>query len=223
MTIVTDVSFPVYREEWLADVREGGPSTTELGHRFARKILTQWRDIDDSSDDLVYCDGAGDGGIDIAYLDRGEAADGDTDTAADGHTWYLVQSKYGSAFQGTNTLLHEGQKVIDTLDGQRQHLSSLAQGLLERLTNFRLQASDRDRIVLVFAAEEPLTEDQKRALDDVRAIGRNRLGPIFDVEAVSVETIYLRTLEDTAAGAIADIEVPMKASMVPSGHDLLVG
>ena len=60
--MTTTVDFESYRQEWLNDVKLGNPSTTELGHRFARKILTQWRDIDDSSDDLVYCDGAGDGG-----------------------------------------------------------------------------------------------------------------------------------------------------------------
>jgi len=109
MTIATtSVTFDAFREEWLAEVREGDPSTTELGHRFARKILTQWREIEDASDDLVYCDGAGDGGIDIAYLDRGDTGNDDDLETVSGHTWYLVQSKYGSAFQGTGTLLEEG-------------------------------------------------------------------------------------------------------------------
>src|SRR6266568_2750935 len=116
----TSITFEAYREEWLEGVRDGKPSTTELGHRFARKILTQWLDIEDSSDDIVYCDGAGDGGIDIAYLQRSE------DQENDGDTWYLIQSKYGSAFKGVNTLLEEGQKVISTLEGRRPKLSSLA-------------------------------------------------------------------------------------------------
>lgn len=62
-----------FREQWLSEVISGNPSTTELGHRFAGKLTTQWLDIDPSSDDLVYCDGSGDGGIDIAFLDRGDA------------------------------------------------------------------------------------------------------------------------------------------------------
>src|SRR3712207_5096931 len=96
-------AFADYREEWLAEVRAGTPSTTELGHRFARKLLTQWREVEDSSDDLVYCDGAGDGGIDIAYLDRGDA--GEDDGGVAGNAWHLVQSKYGTAFQGANTIV----------------------------------------------------------------------------------------------------------------------
>jgi len=51
------VSFEAFRESWLTDMREGDPSSTEIGHRFALKLLSQWRDLDDASDDLEYCDG----------------------------------------------------------------------------------------------------------------------------------------------------------------------
>ncbi len=216
------ITFENFREEWLTEVRANDPSTTELGHRFARKLLTQWREIQDSSDDLVYCDGAGDGGIDIAYLDRAEG-DGDADGSVEGHTWYLIQSKYGSAFRGTGTLLEEAQKLIDTLSGQRKKLSSLVQSLLDRLLTFLQQASERDRIVLVFATEEELNEDQKRALSDIRAMGRNRLGPAFDVEAVSVATIFQRTLEEAQATKEPRGKLPFKANLVLSGEALLVG
>ncbi len=155
LAMCTPVAFPEFKFEWLEEVCEDNPSTTELGRRFARKLLTQWLDVEDSSDDIVFCDGAGDGGIDVAYLDRGDSASDGQDGASDGHTWYLVQSKYGKAFQGTRTILKEGQKVIDTLNGQRRSLSSLAEGLLEQLLTFQMGASDRDRMTLVFA---PISE-----------------------------------------------------------------
>jgi hypothetical protein len=138
----------------------------------------------------MYCDGSGDGGIDAAYLE----IDVGTDTTLETHTWYLIQSKYGKAFQGTSTLLKEGQKLVDTLDNPHKRLSSLTYDLLEQLSAFRRRASERDRIVLVFATEEPLTNAQRKTLRDVRAMGRDRLGPIFDVEAVAIDTIYRRTL-----------------------------
>ena len=215
-------TFEEYRQEWLADVRHGTPSTTELGHRFARKLITQWLDLDEATDDIVYCDGAGDGGIDIACLHRADAPDvQDGDGQTEGDVWYLVQSKYGSAFRGTSTLLEESQKVLETLGGSRPNLSSLAQGLQQRLFVFRQQASELDRLVLVFATEEPLTEGQKRALDDIRAVGRNRLGPMFDVEAVSVKTIYQRLLDEIAVGE--RVKIPLEAELAASGQDLLVG
>ncbi len=67
-----DVTYEAYREQWLEEVREGNPSTTRLGHRFAHKLLTHWLDISEDSEDVVYCDGSGDGGIDIAYLQRAD-------------------------------------------------------------------------------------------------------------------------------------------------------
>jgi hypothetical protein len=215
--------FDQFKEQWLAEVLERdsatnqSPSTTELGHRFARKIVTQWLDVDDS--DLVYCDGCGDGGIDIAYLDRGEHDNGEDTTH--GHTWYLVQSKYGKAFQGANTLLQEGQKVIDSLDGKHGRLSSLAEGLLEKLMHFRRQSSERDRIALVFATVEPLTDEQKTMLGDLRAMGRSRLGTAFDVESVSVATIFQRTIEDPPMEE--GLRLPITAHLAPSGEGLLVG
>jgi hypothetical protein len=220
------ISFEAFREQWLEDVRAGKPSTVELGHRFAYKLLTQWREISDPSDDVIYCDGAGDGGIDVAYLDRSQPGDGDN--GATGDTWYLVQSKYGSAFQGVGTLLIESQKVIETLAGQRQahhRLSSLTEDLIGRLNTFRRSASVEhgDRIVLVFATEDPLTDEQRSVLTSIRAMGRDRLGPIFDAEAFSVETIYLRTLDELPAGVTAKLRVPIHGKLVASGDKLLVG
>ena len=218
------ISFEAFREQWLEDIQNGNPSTVELGRRFAHKILVQCLDIESASEDLVYCDGSGDGGIDIAYLDRGEREDtgevGEESVA--GHTWYVVQSKYGKAFRGTSTLLEESQKVIDTLDGRRPNLASLAEKLLERLVNFRKQASERDKIRLVFATELPLNEEEKQILKDVRAMGRDRLGTIFDVESISIDTIYRRMLEELLVGKDR-IRVPLKAAMAESGEDVLVG
>ena len=219
--MTTQTDFPQYLIEWLTSVQDGSPSTTELGHRFGRKIITQWLDLNENIDELIYCDGAGDGGIDLAYLQRADIADDDTpEKPTEGHVWYLVQSKYGTAFQGTNTLLEESQKVIDTLDGRRNNLSSLAQGLQNQLSVFRQQAGELDRLVLVFATETPLTEPQKRVLTDIRAMGRNRLGPLFDVEAVSVATIFQRIQEGET---VSPITLPITAQLSVSGRDLLVG
>jgi hypothetical protein len=209
------VDFEAFRQEWLEDIVEANPSTVELGKRFSRKLITQWLDVDESSDDIVYCDGSGDGGIDIAFLNRGESVD---ESSEEGDTWYLIQSKYGKAFAGSKTLLEEAQKIIDTLDGKQKNLSSLSQDLLERLLTFRSKASERDKLIIAFATEEPLNDQQKRALDDIRAIGINRLGGIFDAEAVSIATIYQRLLEDRTI----QINIPL-SSKDAKGDKLLLG
>ncbi|HEV7252016.1 MAG TPA: AIPR family protein [Mesorhizobium sp.] len=216
------VEFESFRHSWLESITEGTPTSTVLGRRFALKLVTQWIDASEATADFVYCDGARDGGIDVAILDTGPD-DSNDEPEESGHSWYLVQSKYGSAFSGTETLLLEGQKVIDTLDGKRPKLNSLAEGLLERLTNFRNGASQSDRIVLVFATERGLSESEKRVLEDLRAMGRARIGTLFDVEAISIETIFQRLQEQAVAKADQRLTVELDAKMVHSGPDLLVG
>lgn len=206
----TNITVDQFLEEWLSDIVVGNPNTSELGNRFARKILTQWLDIDDSTDEIFYCDGTRDGGIDIAYLYEGNA---DDETESEGHRWYLVQSKYGTAFQGETTLLKEGEKLINTLDDPRKRLSSVSQDVIDRLNLFRHRASDRDRIILVFATIDPLTSRQLKTLKDIRAMGRDRLGPIFDVDAVSVETIFQGTLQTFTSSH--HLNVPIEIISLP--------
>jgi hypothetical protein len=217
------VDLEAFREQWLVDVKKENSSSIELGRRFAHKLLQQWLDIDDSSAELLYCDGSGDGGIDLAYLDAADDVAPIEDAPAKARTWYLIQSKYGAAFAGANTLLSEGKKVVDTLEGKTPSLSSLAEGLLERLVTFRNGASEYDSVVLVFGTEYSLTESERRALDELRTIGRGRLGPLFDVESASIQTIHQRTLDEAAAAAVARTAVPFTASLVASGLNLLVG
>lgn len=216
-----ELTFDAFEKEWLTDIREGAPSTVELGNRFSRKLVTQWLEISedsDSPDDICYCDGTGDGGIDIACLQRNDDSDDSTDG---GDTWYLVQSKYGSAFSGTSTLLNEAQKLIDTLDGKRSNLSSLSKGLVERLQTFRKQASNKDKLVLVFATQRPLSESERQTVEDIRAMGKNRLGANFETESVSLETIYHRTLEELSH--IKKTQAQITAHLVASGEEMLVG
>ena len=214
-------TYEAFRETWLEDVTAGSPTTVQLGHSFAEKIVSHWLDADETALDIVYCDGAGDGGIDIAVLDRGSVAT--DEDGASGDTWYLIQSKYGRAFSGVATLLAEAQKVIETIDGRRNNLSSLAAGLLERITNFKNGASTQDQIILTFATVDPLNDDEKRALEDIRAMGRNRLGPLFDVSAISLRTIYDRLAEEGELAALRHLSVPLKGNLVTAGDDLLVG
>ena len=218
MTDTTTISFDDFKTDWLTEITNGSPSTVELGNRFSKKLVMQWLDFNEDTDDIIFCDGSGDGGIDIAYLQRGDILE---DNANEGDTWYLIQSKYGSAFAGKDTLLIEAQKVIETLDGKTKHLSSIANDLLERLQVFRASASSKDKLVLVFATNGVLSEDEKRVLNDIKTLGRARLGNLFDTEAVSIETIYQRAVENLSQ--YKKYNLPFIANLVPSGNDLLVG
>ena len=218
MAETTTILFDDFKKDWLKEITNGNPSTVELGNRFSKKLVMQWLDFNEDTDDIVFCDGSGDGGIDIAYLQRGDISE---DNANDGDTWYLIQSKYGSAFAGKDTLLIEAQKVIETIDGKTKRLSSIANDLLERLQMFRASASSKDKLILVFATNESLSEDEKRILNDIKILGKSRLGNLFDIDAVSIETIYQRAVENLSQ--YKKYILPFIANLVPSGTDLLVG
>ncbi len=93
-------NYEAFRIEWLVEVLENNPTTVEKGRRFSQKIIQQWLDFNPESEELIYCDGSGDGGIDLAYFQPKDSTEDSTeDNTNEGDTWYLVQSKYGSAFQ----------------------------------------------------------------------------------------------------------------------------
>lgn len=211
-------NYETFKETWLGEILNDNPTSVQKGNRFARKLLAQWLDFNQDNDEIIFCDGAGDGGIDVAYLQR---SDPEEDNGPEGDTWYLFQSKYGTAFSGTDTLLSESQKLIDTVDGQRTALSSLSSEIVARLQQFRRSASDKDKLVLVFATIEPLTENEQRALNDIKAMGQSRLGDLFDVDSVNLQTIFNRLEEQESDRQ--QVKVPISATVVQSGSDLLVG
>lgn len=211
-----EITFEAFREQWLKSIGEGNTTPSELGRQFALKLFSQWRDIGHLADDVVYLDNAGDSGIDLLYVERGES---DDNTIA-GETWYAVQTKLGTYTSDSN-LIEAAELAIATLDRSSRQASP--QGLAARLAKFRLSAGtgeNGDRLILVIATELPLSEKQKEALNSVRTVGRERLGPIFDIEAVSIETIYLNTLADTDA---SHISIPISAELTASGNNLLIG
>ena len=70
-----EITYEEFREEWLAEFRTGTLTSLEKGQRFAIKLVTQWLGVTGDDDDLVICDGTGDGGIDVAYLHRADIED----------------------------------------------------------------------------------------------------------------------------------------------------
>jgi hypothetical protein len=215
---MAEITYSEFKEEWLRDILSGDPSTVELGHRFSRKILGDWLDFNSETEDVIFCDGAGDGGIDVAFLVMGDVLE---DGTHEGNTWYLVQSKHGSAFVGTSTILVEGQKVIDNLRGFRPNLSSLGTEVSNRIKNFITNAGPNDKLKLVYATHEPINDEEKRAAGDVRTLGRTHLGDFFDVESISIQTIYNRITE--LSSNVNKTTIELQASLVKSGDDLWVG
>ena len=218
-----EVTFEQFCEEWLREFTETNLPPFEKGQRFAFKLVTQGLNVTEDDEDLVLCDGTGDGGIDIAYLRRSGLSDNEQDEQSEeGNTWYLIQSKYGTAFQGQDTIVSEGLKVIRTVSGENDRLSEPSRQLQGRLSNFIQQARENqsgDKLVLMFATVKPMKEGDRRTLNEIRTLGRERFGGIFDVGDISLQTIW----ETVSKKYTPAISLSIEGTFVESSAGLRVG
>ena len=208
------ISYEEFKEEWLKDILVDNPFPLQKGRRFAQKLFVQWFDLGDDAE-VFLNDGCGDGGIDMAYYGQGDTE------AGEGNTWYIVQSKYGTSYSGSDTLFYEANKIFDTLEGHNKAISMMTCDIVEQVNNFRETASEKDKIVIVFATCDPLSDDDKRAINDIKHAAIARFGNIIQIESISVYNIYLRL--DEVAMQTTKYEVPITTNLVPSGPDLLIG
>ena len=217
----SELTYDQFKHEWLTDILAGEPTSVEKGHRFATKLITQWLDVTEADEDLYECDGPGDGGIDIAYLRRSDSTEPAPDESQDeGDVWYVIQSKFGEAFRGKQTVIEEGRKVISTLAGENNsRLADSTHDLIARIGEFRKRSSERDKLTLVFATDTALNSQEREALQDIRILGNDRFPNLFDVQDISIRTIWDQSPDSTAS----DVIVPLKATLGQPDEDLSVG
>jgi AIPR protein len=211
------ISLEDFEQQWLEEIVAGSPSTTQLGHRFAEKILRDWHEIDSATAEVILCDGAGDGGIDAAVFVMEDLQEG-----IEGDLWILLQSKYGSSYTGVDTITSEAQKLFATLEGKREKLSSLSAELVDRLRNFLKNRGSKDRLDYVLATTKKLTAEEQEYLANIKTLGRAKFGECFDVDSVSVETLYNKVAEEDAFGP-AKLSLKLQTTVTSSGDILLIG
>jgi hypothetical protein len=214
------ISFEKFRDQWLQDIRSSTALPIGQERRFAEKLFAQWRNLSGPSDDLILVE-PHDVGIDLAYFERGESS-GD---AIAGDTWYVVSAKCDTTING-EAVLGDGLRLIDMLTSQHESSTFSEYNLIARLHQFLAEAhaNDRvDRLVFVVATELPADSHLKKNIERLRVAGRERLGSIFDVTAISIETIYLNTLDDTTAADEVGVRLTLKANVKASAPHLMIG
>lgn len=209
-----NIDFEDYKAIWLSThAIEETSNTTEKGRRFAQKLFTQYLDISEDDEDLFVSNGGGDGGIDIAYLQRSNSeldADG-------GDVWYVVQSKYGSAFKGASMLHGEAHKIFTTLTSTT-HLSVDVKNVVEKIHLFMQNIGEQDRLILIFLTLDPITQDNdKRTLKEIEEYGKIRLGNYFEAKSVSLESVYAENIAKDIY-----IKVPLKAKLSNLADDTVL-
>ena len=187
-------SYEEVLREWREEI-DAESLPTDKGRVFALKICSQWLDVPSDDDNFHWTDGPGDGGIDIAYFDQARDVDDPAQDADQpvGDTWYVIQCKYGSAAQGSNTVLEEGLKFLRTIT-ESGTVSWPTTSVVKKLKTFANDTGgDLDRLIYVVATLEPLDEHQADQLSELRQIGQSKIvadGPRFDAVAVSVKDLH---------------------------------
>jgi hypothetical protein len=228
MSTVEGLDFDSFLREWMSDIVVDNPTTLLLGQRFAKKVLVQAKELDPDSMDMRVLDGSGDGGIDVAYIARADENDEEEDKMEKGDSWYLIQGKYGTSFSGSETIIAESNKFFDSfaMKANRSKLSEDATGLFNTLDNFVKRADPKkDSLIWMIATERTLNENEMSTLNEVREKGRKLLGSIFNVDSISVESIYNKQKDEQLTSS--ELVIPLDGNLVgTSGRvegDLLVG
>lgn len=220
--------FSLFLNEWMSELLIDSPSTILLGQRFAKKVLVQTKELDPDSMDLRVLDGSGDGGIDVAYLARGEEVDMEEDNTDKGDNWYLVQGKYETSFSGSKTIIEESNKFFDSFEmkANRIKLSEDAMNLFSTLDNFIKKADPKkDSLIWMIATVRTLNEKEIITLNEVREKGRKLLGSIFNVDSISVESVYNKQKDEQLTSN--ELIIPLNGNLTGTSMrvegDLLVG
>jgi hypothetical protein len=210
------LTFESFRDEWLKEINKGSPTRKESSARFIRKLVSQWRDLGETTDDILFETDGEDSGIDLIYFEKNESDENSGDTL------YLFQNRFGSRSTNPEIIFKEGQKVVSEIEvavstGATTTLSKKLQTIIEEVNS-----SQFSHTILVIATSNPLTKTEIKSIDDLRSVGQRRLGARFEIQAISLETIYLSLIDETA-NKTPRLQIPIKVNVAPSGENLLVG
>jgi hypothetical protein len=118
--------------------------------------------------------------------------------------------------------LIRSSKVIRDVEGKREKLSSLSTELVDRLRNFINNSGAKDRLEYVLVTTKRLTPEEQEYLSNIRTLGRAKFGECFEVDSVSVETIYNKIAESDTVGP-AKLSLRLSTTVASSGDILLIG
>lgn len=209
------LTFENFRDEWLKEINMGSPTRKESSARFIRKLVSQWRDLGETTDDILFESDSEDSGIDLIYFEKNESDENSGDTL------YLFQNKFGSRSTSPEVIFKEGQKVVSEIEVA---ISTGATTLSKKLQTIieEVNSSQFSHTILVIATSNPLTKTEIKSIDDLRSVGQRRLGTRFEIQTISLETIYLSLIDETA-NKTPRLQIPIKVNVAPSGENLLVG
>lgn len=208
--VVADIETKVAYEEWrhnfLAEI-ETLPHSVAKGDAFVQKTLQMYYNLsEEDAIDATACAGAGDKGVDAAYISSLE--DEEVPYAI------VVQGKYGTA--GTNLQPYqETQKFLSALKLAQEGVSVTS--TLDKIANVRKNGG---LIRYLIVTVEPLSHTQQVDLDNVRKLAYLDFGNGLIIEAISLTNIYA-TLDGVKVASTLQVYLPCQ--VVPVATEAYIG
>ncbi len=221
MVQTNEMTFEEYKKTWLENLGINSENKLENGRKFVCELFEKWKQIDEDDTDLTVLDGSGDGGIDVSFLERGNKFGETLSEEQEGDRYYLVQGKLGENDNNYVTIISEFTKLLGNLEQDNPRLSETAKREFQRVQNFILRASpDRgDKLIWVFASLDSPNNASMKAVEHVRTLGNKKFKDLFDVEVISLRTLFSGQEE----AKNESIKITLNGNLVLSSDDVLIG
>ena len=203
--------FEDFKERWLEEIEKDNYSNIIKGRKFAEKLLEHWLHIDCDKNNIIYGKGNKDGALSLVYFHQTE----------EGSTCYFIQTEDGRAFENSNTLITESNKLIIAI-GKNQYLSSITDIEMERIQQFKSSMNELDKFILLIASINPLSDEQKEIKESIKGISLNWLSEFgFEIKDISLSTLYNGLIEDNEK--IVTVKLQANIADYDANDELLIG
>ena len=221
MADTDQITFEEFKKSWLENSGINSDNNLENGRKFVYRLFVEWKQLDQDDADITTLDGTGDGGLDVSYLERGSKISDVSSEEPEGDKLYLVQGKLGESDNNPTTIMSEFTKLLRSLDNDNSRLSEAAKNEFIRIRNFihRAKADRGDRLIWVFATIDTPSDASMRTVEEVRSLGNEKFKDIFDVEVISLKTLFARLEEANNES----IEINLEGNLVHSNDNVLIG
>lgn len=210
------LTYEAFKTQWFNEINKIH-SPTDKSKSFCHKLFTQWRDLSDTNDELIDWPNAQSNCIDYIFLEDLSQEGENSSTIL-----YLVQSKYAVRSSDVSSIISDGEKAIRAIASQLDEMLINNYILKDFTKDSKLITDKFSRIILVLATENTLTQTERNQLDSLRSIGNSLFNDIFDVECISLETIYANTIDDSVS-FLTNIKINLSGNLTSSGENVLVG
>lgn len=176
------ITFKDYRTEWLNDISTNDEA--EKRNLFARKILSDWLDIDANSENFIEFDA--NGVINIAYLQEEVSDDNNTETI-----WYLAK------YIDVNKISSKNADIeIEKLNNLFSEKHSIADyNEFSNIQDYINKSNEQNKISLIYCFDGDFSEEVIEFVSAVQKAGRREITPFFYADFVNIEIIFERVIE----------------------------